>query len=346
MGTEILCIMASNPITNGIMRINNPTLVLLVPFLIVGCTPPQEEGDTSLRASRIRLLIDSDANNELDDQHAIAYALLDEETFDVEGITVNRTRNGGDIDDQALEAERILRLCAAYGEVPLFKGASGTYAEILPHLNEPDFDGSEAVDFIIERALADDPRPLVLAPVGKLTNIALALAKAPEIADRVRIIWLGSNWPEPGEYNLVNDTTAVNPVIADDAPFEIALVRYGRYSGTAAVQATVDEIRQLMPGAGPQIDEPVEGRHGGSFDRFGDYSVELFEQVGNQSRALFDMAAIAVIKNPDWADKREVTGYRLSGNEWVRDADAPPFWVWENFNTSKILEDFFETVTQ
>ena len=41
---------------------------------------------------KIRLLIDSDANNETDDQHAIAYALLIRDTFEVEGITVIFTR--------------------------------------------------------------------------------------------------------------------------------------------------------------------------------------------------------------------------------------------------------------
>ncbi|MEY3896633.1 MAG: hypothetical protein RLZZ214_2153, partial [Verrucomicrobiota bacterium] len=37
---------------------------------------------------KIRVILDTDANNELDDQHAIAYLLCSGETFDVEGITV------------------------------------------------------------------------------------------------------------------------------------------------------------------------------------------------------------------------------------------------------------------
>ena len=49
--------------------------------------------------------------------------------------------------------------------------------------------------------------------MGKLTNITLAIKKDPSIIDRVRIVWLGSNYPDPGEYNLVNDTTAINPLL-------------------------------------------------------------------------------------------------------------------------------------
>ena len=46
---------------------------------------------------KIRVLLDTDANNEIDDQHAIAYLLLSGDRFILEGITVNRTNNGGDI---------------------------------------------------------------------------------------------------------------------------------------------------------------------------------------------------------------------------------------------------------
>ncbi|MEO8623698.1 MAG: nucleoside hydrolase, partial [bacterium] len=53
---------------------------------------------------RLRILLDTDANNEVDDQHALAYMLFSGESFDVVGITVNRTRNGGDVEKQAEEA--------------------------------------------------------------------------------------------------------------------------------------------------------------------------------------------------------------------------------------------------
>ena len=43
-------------------------------------------------ATRIAVIVDTDANNELDDQHALAYVLLNGDTFKVEGVTVNATR--------------------------------------------------------------------------------------------------------------------------------------------------------------------------------------------------------------------------------------------------------------
>ena len=40
---------------------------------------------------RIRIILDTDTNNELDDQHAIAYLLVNQTVFDIEGLTVNKT---------------------------------------------------------------------------------------------------------------------------------------------------------------------------------------------------------------------------------------------------------------
>ena len=154
-------------------------------------------------SDKIRIILDTDANNELDDQHAIAYLLFNGDKFDVEGITVNRTSGGGGIDKHVEEAERVVTLCSLASTIKVIPGASGKYEDILPEIDKPTFDGSKAVDFIIERAMADDARPLVLMPIGKLTNISLALKKAPDIAEKVRIVWLGSNYPEPGEYNFV-----------------------------------------------------------------------------------------------------------------------------------------------
>jgi inosine-uridine nucleoside N-ribohydrolase len=290
-----------------------------------------------------RVIVDSDANNELDDQHALAYALLSGEALRVEGITVNRTDNGGDLAAQMEEARRILRLTGLDGEVPLLRGASGSYETIAPTLVRDDFDGAEAVDYIIERAHASD-RPLVVIPIGKLTNVALALEKDPSIASEIRVVWLGSNFPQEGEYNLKNDPSAVNPVIESGVPFEIAVVRYGRSTGTFAVQTFQPEIQELMPGLGPTVNEPVTGRHGNAHTTFGDYSVALFDHVDDYARALYDVAAVAVVKNPDWGTRRNVGTYRLNDGTWVEAEGENDLVIWELFHTSKIVQDFFDTL--
>ena len=292
-----------------------------------------------------RLIVDTDANNELDDQHALAYALLSGEAFRVEGLTVNRTDNGGDLAAQTREARRVVRLTGLGGRVPILRGASGTYEAIAPTVDRADFDGAEAVNFIIDRARASSAeQPLVVVAIGKLTNVALALEKAPSIADEMRVVWLGSNFPGPGEYNLENDPSAVNPVIESGVPFEIAVVRYGRSTGTFAVQTFQSEVRAVMPGLGPEVESPVTGRHGGTHTTFGDYSVALFEHIDQDARALYDVAAVAVVKNPDWAARRVVGPYHLQDGEWVEQGSGPDVVIWEFFYGPQIVQDLFDTL--
>lgn len=298
---------------------------------------------------KIPVIFDTDANNELDDQHALAYLLMNGETFSVKGVTVNATFNGGDIEGHYREAERILQLLNLDGKIPLFRGANNDFPEIKNQLSNPGFDGQPAVDFIIEQAQQQQNGKLVLLPVGKLTNIALALEKDPSIIDKVKVVWLGSNYPEPGEYNQDNDTASMNYVLNTPVEFEMVTVRYGKPSGTAAVSVTQDEIIARMPGLGPESDQPVEGRHGESFTNFGDYSVNLFEHINyhgdSKSRALFDMAAVAILKNPDWAEAKVIPAPILIDNQWVeRPNNERTITVWENFDRDAIISDFFQVM--
>lgn len=297
---------------------------------------------------QIPILLDTDANNELDDQHAIAYMLFNSDIFNVVGITVNTTRGGGDITQHTAEAQRVVKLCGYQNEVKVIPGASKDFKEIVPYLDQPNFDGHQAVDFIIRSAHELEQGKLVVVPIGTLTNVALALEKDPSIASLIRVVWLGSNWPDPGEYNLDNDTTSVNPVLENrQLEFEICTVRYGQPSGTAAVSASVDEIRKQMKGLGVQQDQAIEGRHGGSYTNFGDYSIELFENIGDEVRPLFDVCALAIIKDPRWAKPVKVPAPRLMGNSWIARPDNSHHVIfWENFDKEAILQDFYHTMEE
>jgi hypothetical protein len=326
------------------MRLMSLAGVAALAALAAGAPVP-----SAAAAERVRVVLDTDANNELDDQHAIAYLLFGGDAFDVEGITVNRTKNGGDVHEHFAEAARVVELCGLRDRVPLLRGADGAFEEIRGQLSRDDFDGAEAVEFLLERARAKDARPLVILAVGKLTNVALALARDQGLASRVRVVWLGSNYPEPGEYNQENDEASVNFVLDSGVPFEVALVRYGQPSGTDAVRASLEEIRRTLPGKGPRVSPPVPGRHGGSFERFGDYGVSLFENIDlygdPPSRALFDMAAVAVVKNPAWATPVTRPAPILREGQWVDRPDNPRRIVlWEDFDREAIMADFYATL--
>lgn len=323
-------------------------LYLCFAAIIFSCTfTPTETTDSKSDPQKVRVVFDTDANNELDDQHALAYLFYNQETFDIEGITVNATRNGGDIEGHYNEAERIMKLCEVDGKIPLIRGANANFTDIQDSVTNAEFDGSAAVDFIIDKSQNTDNKLVVIA-VGKLTNVALALKKDPSLANRIKVVWLGSNYPEPGEYNQDNDTTSMNFVLNTNVPFEMVTVRYGKPSGTDAVRVTKTEAAQKMPGLGPDISTPITGRHGGEFTNFGDYSANLFEHIDYHgdppARAMFDMVAVAILKNSNWAEKKEIPSPILIDNQWVeRPENSRKIIVWENFDAKSVMEDFYQS---
>jgi purine nucleosidase len=93
----------------------------------------------------------------------------------------------------------------------------------------------------------------------------------------------------------------------------------------------------------------VTGRHGGTFTTFGDYSVNLFEHIkldgATPSRALFDMAAAAIVKNPAWARREEIPAPALVGENYVPSTNNPRrITLWTHFDRDAIVADFFATM--
>ena len=298
---------------------------------------------------KIGVIFDTDANNELDDQHAISYLLMNPETFSVVGITTNNTHNGDGIEGQTREARRIIDLAGRYGEgVVLKSGADANFLDIRDSVYNEKYDGCDAVEFMIDAAKGYSPESkLTLIAVGKLTNVALALQKAPEIAPNIRLVWLGSNYPEPGEYNLADDIPSMNYILDTDVEFEIVTVRYHQPDGTDAVRVKRDDVPAMFGGKGPRV-APVEGRNGGEFSCFGDYSVDLFDHIklhSDGTRSLFDLCAVAIVKNRQWAEAREIPAPIMVDGEWVERPDNErKIVLWTNFDRDAIVEDFTSTL--
>lgn len=334
------------------MRATTGTLLFLViAVLFSTCKSPESKlttEETPLADNRIPVILDTDANNELDDQHAMAYLFYNQDVFDVKGVTVNTTMGGGNIDSQYAEAERIMKLCAI-DTIPLLKGADKSFAAIAPTIGSPDFDGNKAVDFMIREAHENTHDKLVIIAVGKLSNVALAIKKDSSIMDKIKIVWLGSHYPDPGEYNLESDTTPINYVLDSKTEMEIVTVRWGKPSGTYAVSLSKTDALKMLPGIGPKHAGPITGRHGGEFTNLGDYLANLFEHIpyaeGHDSRPLFDMAAVAIVKNPSWAQTVTIPAPKLVNGKWVeRPGNSHTVKIWENFNRDAIIGDFFESV--
>lgn len=163
----------------------------------------------------IRVIIDTDARNEADDQYAVVQALLSP-SFDNRGI-----------------------IAAHYGKKKSLRSMEESYEEVIRILDLMDFDRSlachgaveeltdeftprpsEGSRLIIEEAMKHDERPLYAIFLGPLTDMASALLEEPRIASRMTCIWIGGNrFPAGGwEYNLMNDINAANVVMRSLVP--------------------------------------------------------------------------------------------------------------------------------
>ncbi len=155
----------------------------------------------------LRVIIDTDAANEVDDQWAIALALGFPERLKIEGfVAAHYGQRGGakGIAKSRASIEATLAAAGLGGRFVLQDGSDPiTYRDRVPQ--------SAGVDFIIATARTATPEnPVWLVLLGPATDGAAALLKAPDIADRLVIFWHGrSTWPERcTNFNATNDPVA------------------------------------------------------------------------------------------------------------------------------------------
>jgi len=195
-------------------------------------------GNIELGEKPIKVIIDTDTANEADDQYALAYA-LGAENIDVLCITAApfTHTDGSDAGEGTLksfdEASKIVSLCKS--DVPVKMGASSFMKDTeTPILSE----ASEAIINIARNS----ENPIVLCGIGAGTNIASAILAAPDIADKVIVLWQAGNSPENGnggEYNMCEDISAAK-VIFDSG---VKLILCTAYEAAAVLVSTLGELR-------------------------------------------------------------------------------------------------------
>lgn len=195
--------------------------------------PPQGE---------LRVIIDTDTANEVDDQWAIALALGFPERLKIEGfVAAHYGQRGGSkgITKSRTSLEATLTAAGMAGKFTLKNGSDPiVYRDRAPE--------SEGVDWIIEKARTATPeKPLWLILLGPATDGAAALLKAPDIADKVIIFWHGrSDWPEKcANFNATNDPLATQLL------FELPC-RFVLFDTGANLTMPMDESERRVGSAG------------------------------------------------------------------------------------------------
>ena len=164
----------------------------------------------------LRVLIDSDTGAEVDDQHAIALAILRPDRLNLVGFVATHFADHGGPQGTARSAAQIENVLEAAGMAGKYLVRPG--GDPLAYDTQPQ--RSPGAEFIIEQALADDD-PLWVVGLGACSNIASALLIEPAIAERMVVVWHSrcKHWPARfASWNGLNDLSAVRALSRSRVP--------------------------------------------------------------------------------------------------------------------------------
>lgn len=197
-----------------------------------------------MEQKRYRILIDTDIGGDVDDALALALA-LNTPQVEVVGITNVYLAN-------AWRAGVTKELLRVYGreDIPVCTGAEkpliGWWDESRIPNSSPDYGEyrgeklPHAADFLIQKAEEIDD--LILLAIGPLTNVGIALAKAPHIAKRLNIYLMGGQVGKAHpEWNIVCDPEAARIVFESGA--RVTMVGLDVTNRCQFTRAEVDEIK-------------------------------------------------------------------------------------------------------
>jgi len=268
--------------------------LLFVPTLLFGQNFPKMDEIVRInqlkpREGKVRMVFDTDTYNEVDDQFALAYALLSEDRIKVEAVYAApyfNDRSTGPADGMEKSYQEIVRLLKMLNKSPdkfAFRGST----DYLKDVSKP-YKSEAALD-LVQKALNSTPEdPLYVVTVGCITNIASAILIEPQIIKNIVIVWLGGNsleWPSQKEFNLVQDVLSAQVVLNSGAP----LVIMPCMGVVDHFHTTIPELAHYMKGKNDlsnYLYEIVVGYNNGNLEAW--------------SKVLWDVVAVAWVVNPSW----------------------------------------------
>lgn len=175
--------------------------------------------------TKVDVILDTDAYNEIDDQFAISYLLKSGEKLNVKGLCAAPffNQNSTDPKDGMVrsykEIFKLLKLARREDLKDIvFMGSEHYLTDEKTPVNSP------AADFMADLSNSYSPQnPLYIVAIGAITNVASAMLKNPQMKENTVIVWLGGHgrdYREPAsEFNMVQDIAAARVIINSGVPF-------------------------------------------------------------------------------------------------------------------------------
>jgi purine nucleosidase len=260
---------------------------------------------------RRRIIIDTDPG--LDDAVAILLALAAAEELEVLGLVV--VAGNLPLAQTERNARRVCEL-AGRSDLPVYAGCARPILRPLAtaervhretaqdRLLLPDptmaLKPQHGVDFLVETLCASEAGTITLCALGPLTNIAMALVKAPEVVGKVReLVVMGGACFELGnvtpaaEFNMHVDPHAA--AIVFDSGIPITMIPLDVTHHLVSTEPRLAALRALPNRCGAAVAGLLT-----SFEK------NRRPKFGPRARALHDPAVIAYLLRPELYRGREV----------------------------------------
>ncbi len=278
-----------------------------------------------------KIIIDTDPGQ--DDAVAILLALASPDELDVLGIVAVAGNIG--LAQNTINALKVVEL-SGRKDVPVYAGSARPIRHPLvtaehvhgktgmdgPDLPAPKLlaEKQHGVDFIIGTLRREEPGTVTLATLGPLTNVALALIKAPDIAPRIQeIVMMGGAYFEVGnitpaaEFNIYVDPEAAAEVFAAGAPLVVLPLDATHEAITS--RDWVEGMRALPGRCGPAIASWTD-----FFERYDK------EKYGSHGAPLHDPCTVAWLLAPGLFEGREINVEIETEGRWTTGMTVADWW--------------------
>jgi len=277
------------------------------------------------QSSKIKVIIDADTGNEVDDLFAISRALITPE-FEVLGLNSTQWQNSHWAEGNTLEnSQRINERILSYLRKDNIPHPRGSQARLYDWGQDVAQHSAAAYHIINTVKSLPGNEKLTVIALGALTNIASALLIAPEIAPRMKLYCLGTSYNfdekywKKTDFNCLMDPHAID-VVLDSKDLEVHIVPVN-----VAVDMKIDRETLAKNFRGK------DDLRGFLYDRWMNHM-----DGGYQERVIWDLSVIYMVLNPKWV--------RVDDIQTPPDNTRRKIYVAKDIDGQKMTKDFFESM--
>ncbi|MBQ9131783.1 MAG: nucleoside hydrolase [Clostridia bacterium] len=166
------------------------------------------------------VILDTDTFNEADDQFCLAYCMRSTDKINLLSVNAapffnsNSTSAADGMEKSYREIFKVIKLTDPNADYPVYRGST----DFLKNKTIPM--ESDAANNIINTVM-NSQEPVIIVAIGAITNVASALIKCPQLAERTAVIWLGGHalhYPHSKEFNMRQDVLASQVVFDSGIP--------------------------------------------------------------------------------------------------------------------------------